>query len=85
MTVETITIANVTGRCRWCQCTHRDPCPEGCGWANPGRTLCTACVEIDRLFRTPAGRRDIVEVLRRDDYHTLSVPKKRKRGARGRR
>lgn len=27
--------------CRACACSEFDPCPEGCGWAEPD--LCTAC------------------------------------------
>lgn len=33
----------VGGICRVCGCTHFDPCPEGCGWAD--EDLCTACAE----------------------------------------
>jgi hypothetical protein len=29
--------------CRVCHCSHFDPCPSGCGWAEPG--LCTACAD----------------------------------------
>ena len=27
--------------CHTCLCSEYDPCPEGCGWSEPG--LCTAC------------------------------------------
>jgi hypothetical protein len=30
--------------CRACACSEYDPCPEGCGWAEPD--LCTACAEL---------------------------------------
>lgn len=39
------------GTCRWCGCSHFEPCPEGCGWANTKQTLCTACVNVDREWR----------------------------------
>lgn len=33
-------------KCRICGCSHREPCPAGCGWA-PGRgNLCTVCAEL---------------------------------------
>lgn len=43
------------GVCRWCRCSHTDPCPAGCGWANAERTLCTACVDVDREWRHLKG------------------------------
>lgn len=30
--------------CRACACSEYDPCPEGCGWAEPD--LCTVCAEL---------------------------------------
>ncbi len=33
------------GTCRDCGCTDERACPEGCGWADEGHTLCTACAE----------------------------------------
>ena len=67
MRTETIVIAQVTGRCRWCQCTERNACPgpfgEGCSWANAARTLCSECVEVDAYIRTPAGRRALARLV----------------------
>lgn len=34
------------GKCRFCGCTHHDPCPEGCGWADKAHTLCTICAAM---------------------------------------
>jgi hypothetical protein len=45
------------GQCRWCRCTHEEPCPGSCGWADRAQTLCTACVDVDRAWSqvmTPA-------------------------------
>jgi hypothetical protein len=33
--------------CRACACSECDPCPEGCGWAEPD--LCTSCAELAAL------------------------------------
>jgi hypothetical protein len=38
----------IPGKCRWCGCTYKEPCPGSCGWANREHTLCTACVDVDR-------------------------------------
>lgn len=35
------------GVCRACACSEYDPCPEGCGWAEPD--LCTSCAELAAL------------------------------------
>jgi ParB family chromosome partitioning protein len=47
------------GTCRVCGCTEHDPCPEGCGWADAGRTLCTSCVENEKPapVRKSAGKK----------------------------
>lgn len=36
--------------CRFCGCTNRSACPEGCFWAAPG--VCSNCIEpaIDELL-----------------------------------
>jgi hypothetical protein len=39
------------GTCRWCRCSHFNPCPDGCGWADPEQTLCTECVAIEHAWR----------------------------------
>lgn len=55
-----ITIPETPGRCRWCGCTHDRPCESPCGWANRAQTLCTECVEVDRLVRSAKGRAQLV-------------------------
>ena len=60
----TLEITEKSGVCRWCGCTERDPCPEGCGWVNREQTLCTSCREFDRQIRTPIGRRRLMEKSR---------------------
>ena len=59
-----IKIPEQVGRCRWCHCTERDPCDEGCGWANRARTLCTGCAQIDRLVQSARGRRELADLMR---------------------
>lgn len=49
---------HVPGVCRYCKCTDRRPCPAGCGWLYPERTVCSACEAkfvTDNMLRT-AGR-----------------------------
>lgn len=41
----------MSGRCRFCGCTHFNPCPEGCGWVDPGQTVCTACLPLARAWK----------------------------------
>lgn len=38
------------GRCRWCRCTDRAACPQGCGWVDRAQTLCTACRGVDAAW-----------------------------------
>jgi hypothetical protein len=56
----TITVSVTPGVCRWCRCSYYDPCEGGCGWANRAQTLCTACVDFDRLTQTARGRAELV-------------------------
>lgn len=63
MRTETIVIPKVRGRCRWCQCTTRHGCPCGCSWVDADRTLCSACVEIDSMARTPTGRKFLARLV----------------------
>lgn len=35
------------GLCFVCGCSFSDPCPNGCAWADPTQTLCTACVSVN--------------------------------------
>src|SRR5262245_45390559 len=58
--VITLAIIETPGTCRWCGCTEELACPGPCGWANRGRTLCTACVYFDRAIRTARGRAAIL-------------------------
>lgn len=58
-----LTIPETPGRCRWCRCTHERPCPEGCGWANRTKTLCTACVAFDAALRTFKGREQVAALV----------------------
>jgi hypothetical protein len=60
---ETILIPHVYGRCRWCQCTDRRGCVGGCSWSNGDRSLCSNCDDIDKMVRTPSGRRFIAGLL----------------------
>lgn len=50
------------GICCVCLCTEEDACDEGCAWADRGRTLCTACVELSDEQRVEK-RRDSLEAL----------------------
>jgi len=61
----TITLKDVPGRCRWCQSTARAlaACPQGCSWANQARTLCSSCVQLDRLMQSQKGRREIASFV----------------------
>lgn len=56
----TLVVSLVPGRCRWCRCTDEEPCEGSCGWANQAHTLCTACVDFDRLLQTARGRAELV-------------------------
>lgn len=58
-----ITIPETPGRCRWCGCTYERPCELGCAWANRNQTLCTACVELDRLVKSTAGRKTLAGLV----------------------
>lgn len=57
-----ITLVETPGRCRWCGCTDEFACDSGCSWANSRLTLCSACVPLDRLMATPAGRRELADI-----------------------
>jgi len=35
--------APVRGVCRMCGCSHFDPCPNGCAWADRAQTVCSEC------------------------------------------
>lgn len=58
-----VAIPERAGRCRWCGCTHDKPCPEGCWWANRAQTLCSACVSLDAMLKTAAGRQRLATLV----------------------
>lgn len=31
----------IGGKCKFCKCTEEAACPEGCGWANEAKTVCS--------------------------------------------
>jgi hypothetical protein len=55
----------LAGICRVCGCTYEDGCPEGCGWADRPRTICTVCVELDERARKRRRREAIGELRQR--------------------
>jgi hypothetical protein len=58
-----LTIRETSGRCRWCGCTDAAACELGCSWRNRAHTLCSSCVELDRLIRTRVGRMALAEIV----------------------
>jgi hypothetical protein len=58
-----LTLHEMPGRCRWCGCTDEWGCALGCSWANRAHTLCSACVDLDRLIRTQAGRQVLADAV----------------------
>jgi hypothetical protein len=68
MKSHAIYLTQTPGRCRWCRCTHYEPCANGCGWANREQTLCTECVPLDRAMRNVPGRRELAEFLQESDF-----------------
>lgn len=45
-----------SGICMFCGCSHFNPCPAGCSWANREQTVCTECTVIRNAFvRTVAA------------------------------
>lgn len=40
----------VVGRCRYCGCSHFEPCPECCEWVDDDETICSACLDPDSDF-----------------------------------
>jgi hypothetical protein len=63
-----IYLTQTPGRCRWCRCTDWEPCAMGCGWANRERTVCTACVPLDRAMRNVPGRRELAEFVQESGF-----------------
>jgi hypothetical protein len=46
------------GTCRICGCTHFEPCPEGCAWADATETLCD---NPECLAKAGLGSSDVEE------------------------
>jgi hypothetical protein len=67
-----ITVQERVGKCRWCGCTYEHGCAEGCWWANRQGTLCSECVELDRLMRSARGRQQIADAFRDSELLMLS-------------
>jgi len=44
-------VGDRAGVCRFCRCTHFNPCPEGCWWADRAQTLCSGCADVDAAWR----------------------------------
>lgn len=76
-----VTITETPGRCRWCGCSDAWGCDFGCGWANRTQTLCTGCVEIDRLVRSIAGRKTLAQLVTdaQMDIEAMHTPPRRHR------
>jgi hypothetical protein len=68
----TITVTERVGKCRWCGCTDEHGCDVGCSWANRHGTLCSECVELDRLMRSVRGRQAVAEIYRDSERLSLS-------------
>jgi len=69
----TLTVPGTPGYCRWCHCSETNACETGalgltCSWANRDRTLCSACVPLDRSMRNAAGRRELAEFLQEHGF-----------------
>jgi hypothetical protein len=72
------------GVCRFCGCSHFNPCPEGCWWADRAETLCSACTDIDKAWRTlhrqpgvrgdERGRRAFTRGFRDAEWETEAKP-----------
>lgn len=67
-----VTVKERVGKCRWCGCTEEHGCAEGCSWANRQATLCSECVDIDRLMRSARGRQQIADTFRDSEQLMLS-------------
>lgn len=64
----TIRVSLVPGICRWCRCTHDNPCANGCGWVDRSQTLCSECGPLDKAMATMAGRRELAEFVQEEDF-----------------
>lgn len=66
-----VTVPEHVGKCRWCGCTEEHGCEMGCSWANRQATLCSECVDLDRLMRSARGRQTIAEVFQESAHLAL--------------
>jgi hypothetical protein len=66
-----ITVPERVGKCRWCGCTDLHGCDVGCSWANGRATLCSECVDLDRLMKSVKGRQTIAEVWQESSHLAL--------------
>jgi len=76
MTPAIFPIGQRPGVCRWCGCTNDHACDAGCSWANRERTLCSACVPLDRALRTVAGRIELAKCLQEGGF--LAMQRRRR-------
>lgn len=67
-----VTVPERVGTCRWCGCTERHGCDVGCSWANRQGTLCSECVELDRLMKSVRGRQTIALTWHDGEHLSLS-------------
>ena len=68
-----VTVTERAGKCRWCGCTDLHGCDVGCSWANRQATLCSECVDLDRLMKSARGRQVIAEVFQDSAHLALST------------
>lgn len=61
-----VEITERPGVCRWCGCTEWDGCAIGCSWANAKRTLCSACVNLEQMFKRVKARRELVQRIKEE-------------------
>jgi hypothetical protein len=54
--VTAFNIERMRGTCCVCGCTEDRPCPGGCSWTDPEKTLCSRCNSELREAATRAGR-----------------------------
>jgi hypothetical protein len=57
------------GVCRFCGCSHFDPCPEGCAWADQKETLCTECTPAAEAERSALRSAPIRNGALRGAFH----------------
>jgi len=55
----------IKGVCSVCACIQSEACDEGCGWANKGMTLCTACVDLSDAEREAKRQLNMADLAMR--------------------